>query len=87
MAPCGMKFQSPDGTSQVEQYSNAFEDNTQNVLNDAPLPAPWSPEKVTGQLQAMAQSWEKILFCLGTVQVLVIYTLLEVRSRLAKINT
>ncbi len=60
-----MYFQSPLGHLQVERYSDAFVDDTQNGLNDAHLESPWSLGEIIQNLLHMAQTWERLLFCSG----------------------
>ncbi len=40
-------------------------DNTQNGTNDAHLPEPWSTHKTITNLESMAPTWEKLLYCSG----------------------
>jgi hypothetical protein len=61
----GMLFKTPDGSQSVERYSDAFVDDAQNGLNDAHLQHPWTLQVLSQRLQAMSQTWEKLLFCSG----------------------
>jgi hypothetical protein len=40
-------------------------DDAQNGLNDAHLETPWTLGKLTRKLEAMSQTWGKLLFCSG----------------------
>ncbi len=62
-----MLYQSPNGNKRVECHSNAFVNNTQNGLTDAHLSQAWLLDKFIHNLQTMAQTWDRILTCLGGV--------------------
>ena len=61
----GMRFTTPDHTLTVERHSDAFVDDAQNGLNDAHMETPWTLDELTRKLEAMSQTWEKLLFCSG----------------------
>ena len=65
LIPRGMVFQSPDGLISVERYSDAFVDDTQNGTNDAHCSQSWTLDELIERLQAMAQTWERLLHCSG----------------------
>jgi hypothetical protein len=60
-----MEFQSPDSSISVDRHSDAFVDDTQNGLNDAHMLQPWTIHELFEKLQAMAQTWERLLHCSG----------------------
>jgi hypothetical protein len=60
-----MVFKNPTGTIQAERHSDSFVDDTQNGLNDAFLPKPWSLVELHEHLSHMSQSWEKLLYSSG----------------------
>ena len=64
-SPRGMVYSSPQQNLTVSRHSDAFVDDTQNGVNDSGLKEPWVLMKLVLQLQDMAQSWEKLLFCSG----------------------
>ena len=49
----------------MERYSDAFVDSTQNGLNNAFLPNPWTASELTRNLEHMSQTWEIHLFSSG----------------------
>ena len=61
----GMLFMTPDGSTSVERYSDAFVDDAQNCLNDAHFKTPWTTTELTRKLEHMSQTWEKLLFSSG----------------------
>jgi len=65
LIPRGMYYMSPDQSTVVNRYSDAFVDDTQNGLTDAHLRHSWSVETLLSNLQEMAQTWEKLLFSSG----------------------
>ena len=65
IAKRGMMFKSPDNSIAIERYSDAYVDDTQNGVNDAYLPSPWSIQELSTTLSATSQSWEKLLYCSG----------------------
>jgi hypothetical protein len=61
----GMLFKTPDGTTTVERYSDAFVDDAQNGLNNAHQATPWTISDLSRCLAHMSQTWEKLLFSSG----------------------
>jgi hypothetical protein len=61
----GMLFMTPDGSTSVERYSDAFVDDAQNGLNNAHCKTPLSTTALTRKLEHMSQTWEKLLFSSG----------------------
>jgi hypothetical protein len=61
----GMVFQNPSGSIQAERHSDSFVDDTQNGINDAFLPTPWTLPELHSNLSHMSHSWERLLYSSG----------------------